>query len=62
MHPVIEEMSRIHHPGSIRADVWRRWVRTLRDDVQPLLDAHAACLACEQPSLIGGKPRVKGAA
>lgn len=62
MDPVFEEMRRTGRPTDIRPDVWRRWVSYVCDTVQPQLDELAAYKAAEVPTLLGGRPRAKGAA
>lgn len=47
MHPIIEEIGRAR--GPIRNDVFRRWQRVLRDEVQPLLDERDRLLADQTP-------------
>jgi hypothetical protein len=38
VHPVIEDLCRVHSVQALRQDFFRRCQRLLRDDIQPLLD------------------------
>ena len=46
-HPVLDEMARVKDPAGIRADVWRRWMRAIAEDIRPQLDRLAADVAAE---------------
>jgi hypothetical protein len=43
MHPMLEEFCRAQ-PQAIRPEVFRRWQRTIRDDIAPKLEDREALL------------------
>lgn len=54
MHPIIEEICRAR---TVRHDVFRRWQRQLRDDLQPMLDELDQLRAEKTAATAAKKPR-----
>jgi regulator of replication initiation timing len=44
MHPVIQEIARVHRLGDVQNHAFRRWQRILKDEVQRHLDERDALL------------------